>query len=84
MIDLEREDECCGFGGAFAIKEKHISAAMVKDKVDDISKTKASVLLGGDCGCLLNISGAIKHSGKIMNHLHIAEFIWQRINISNN
>ena len=54
---------------------------MVKDKVDDISKTEASVLLGGDCGCLLNISGAIKHSGKIINHLHIAEFIWQRINI---
>ena len=84
LIDLEREDECCGFGGTFAIKEKHISAAMVKDKVDDISKTEASVLLGGDCGCLLNISGAIKHSGKIINHLHIAEFIWQRINISNN
>ena len=44
-----------------------------------ISKTKASTLLGGDCGCLLNISGAIKHSGKIINHMHIAEFIWQRI-----
>ena len=84
LINLEREDECCGFGGTFAIKEKHISAAIVKDKVDDISKTEASILLGGDCGCLLNISGAIKHSGKIINHLHIAEFIWQRINISNN
>lgn len=79
LIDLEREDECCGFGGTFSIKEKHISSEMVKDKVDDISKTKASTLLGGDCGCLLNISGAIKHSGKIINHMHIAEFIWQRI-----
>ncbi len=84
LVDLEREDECCGFGGSFSIKEKHISAAMVKDKVDYISKTEASILLGGDCGCLLNISGAIKHSGKIMNHLHIAEFIWQRINIGRN
>jgi len=83
LIGLTREDECCGFGGTFAIKEKHISAAMVKDKVEDISKTGASLLLGGDCGCLMNIFGAIKHSAKTINHLHIAEFIWQRISVGN-
>ena len=44
LLELEREDECCGFGGTFAVKEPHISAAMVKDKVDDISKTGASCL----------------------------------------
>jgi len=81
LIALNREDECCGFGGTFAIKEKHISAAMVKDKVDDISKTGASLLIGGDCGCLLNISGALKQSVKTVDHLHIAEFIWNRINV---
>ena len=78
LLELEREDECCGFGGTFAVKEPHISAAMVKDKVDDISKTGASCLLSGDCGCLLNISGAMKHSGISTNHQHIAEFIWER------
>jgi L-lactate dehydrogenase complex protein LldE len=51
---------------------------MVKDKVDDISKTGANRLLGGDCGCLLNISGAMKHSGNSTAHQHIAEFIWER------
>ena len=40
LIDLDREDECCGFGGTFAIKEKHISAAMVKDKVNEIAKPR--------------------------------------------
>ena len=78
LLELEREDECCGFGGTFAIKEQHISAAMVKDKVEDISKTGANRLLGGDCGCLLNISGAMKHSGISTDHQHIAEFIWER------
>jgi L-lactate dehydrogenase complex protein LldE len=78
IIELEREDECCGFGGTFAIKEQHISAAMVKDKVDYISKTGANRLLGGDCGCLLNISGAMKYSGNTTAHQHIAEFIWER------
>ena len=80
IIELEREDECCGFGGTFAIKEQHISAAMVKDKVDYISKTGANRLLGGDCGCLLNISGAMNYSGKKTAHQHIAEFIWERTN----
>ena len=36
LVELEREDECCGFGGTFAVKEPHISAAMVKDKIEDI------------------------------------------------
>ena len=50
---------------------------MVKEKVNDISKTGANLLLGGDCGCLLNISGAMKHSGNKTAHQHIAEFIWE-------
>ena len=83
LVELEREDECCGFGGTFAIKEPHISAAMVKDKIEDIRQTGAKCLLGADCGCLLNISGAMKHSGIQTDHQHIAEFIWQRISKNN-
>ena len=64
--------------GTFAIKKQHISAAMVKEKVNDISKTGANLLLGGDCVCLLNISGAMKHSGNKTAYQHIAEFIWER------
>ena len=51
---------------------------MVKEKVNDISKTGANLLLGGDCGCLLNISGAMEHSGNKTAHQQIAEFIWER------
>ena len=83
LMELKREDECCGFGGTFAIKEPHISAAMVKDKIEDIRQTGAKCLIGADCGCLLNISGAMKHSGIKTDHQHIAEFIWQRISENN-
>ena len=48
---------------------------MVKDRVYDISKTGANVLLGVGCGCLLNISGAMEHSGNKTAHQQIAEFI---------
>ena len=80
LIDLERETECCGFGGTFAVKQPRISGAMVKDKVNDISQTGAAVVLAGDCGCLMNITGAMEKSGLPVKGQHIAEFIWERIN----
>ena len=83
LVELEREDECCGFGGTFAVKEPHISAAMVKDKIEDIKQTGAKRLIGADCGCLLNISGAMKHAGMQTDHQHIAEFIWKRVSKNN-
>ncbi|MBS1255595.1 MAG: Lactate utilization protein A [Deltaproteobacteria bacterium] len=83
LQEIGRAHQYCGFGGTFAIKEPHISAAMVTDKIEDVTKTGADCLLGGDCGCLLNISGAMKHSGITTEHQHIAEFIWQRTDKSN-
>ena len=47
---------------------------MVKNKVNDISKIGANVLLGWGCGCLLNILGAMEHSGNKTVHQQIAEF----------
>ena len=58
--------------------KQHIYAAMVKDKLDNISKTATNLHLGGECGCLLNISGAMKHFGNTSIQKHSAEFIWER------
>jgi L-lactate dehydrogenase complex protein LldE len=80
LVELERETECCGFGGTFAVKQPAISAAMVKDKVDDIRRTGATTLVAGDCGCLMNISGAMEHAGVAIAGKHLAEFLWERTN----
>lgn len=82
LVELEREEECCGFGGTFSIKEPEISAAMVKKKVDDILQRNVKYIISGDGGCLLNISGAMKKMGH--NHIqpvHLYEFLAQRIGI---
>ena len=55
-----------------------ISAAMVKDKVDDIRRTGATTLVAGDCGCLMNITGAMEHAGVAIAGKHLAEFLWER------
>ncbi|HSM74893.1 MAG TPA: (Fe-S)-binding protein [Desulfobacterales bacterium] len=79
LLELENEHECCGFGGTFAVKQPEISAAMVADKAADIRQTGAAVVLGGDCGCLMNITGALQHRRVPVTGQHIAQFIWERI-----
>jgi L-lactate dehydrogenase complex protein LldE len=80
LVELQKEQDCCGFGGTFAVKQPAISATMVKDKVEDILSTGASRLITGDCGCMMNISGAMQHQNIPIPSQHMAEFIWERIN----
>jgi L-lactate dehydrogenase complex protein LldE len=78
LVPLTREEECCGFGGTFSVKQPAISAAMVEDKVNDIVGSGAATVLAGDCGCLLNINGAMAYRGLPIVGKHLAEFIWER------
>lgn len=78
LAELDREYECCGFGGTFAVKQPLISAAMVRDKVDDIIQTGARRVISGDCGCLMNIRGALDKCGLQVKTQHLAEFLWER------
>lgn len=78
LVELQNEYECCGFGGTFAVKQPKISGAMVSDKVADIQQTGAERLLAGDCGCLMNISGAMDYQHVSVRSQHLAEFIWER------
>jgi L-lactate dehydrogenase complex protein LldE len=80
LIELEREYECCGFGGTFAVKHPLISAAMVRDKIDDIVQTGAKRVISGDCGCLMHIRGAMDKCGLGVDTQHLAEFLWERTN----
>jgi L-lactate dehydrogenase complex protein LldE len=72
--------ECCGFGGTFAVKQPEISAAMAADKTAAITATRAQVLVGQDCGCLMNLEGTFRRRGGGPEVRHIAELLWDRTN----
>ncbi|MCK0515623.1 (Fe-S)-binding protein, partial [Anaerobiospirillum sp. NML120448] len=80
LVDIPYEEECCGFGGTFSIKEPEISNAIVSEKIKHIQETGCKVVLAGDNGCILNISGALARKGitdiKVMN---IYDFILKRL-----
>ncbi len=73
--DLAHPEECCGFGGAFAVKYPDISGRMVSDKVEDIEATGADTLLAGDLGCLMNMAGKLKRRGSAIKVRHVAELL---------
>ena len=78
LVENPREKECCGFGGTFAVRMPEVSGAMVTDKVASIEGTGAAQMVTGDCGCLMNISGAMAKSGSAVKPRHIAEFLKER------
>lgn len=75
LIELENKEDCCGFGGTFAVKNSIISREMVSEKSSHISNTEAEYLVGGDMGCLMNIGGRMSREGKDMKVVHITEIL---------
>ena len=73
--EMKDPEICCGFGGSFCVKFPEISARMSHDKVENIRDTGADTVLGGDMGCLLNISTALKRAGSDIQVRHVAEVL---------
>jgi L-lactate dehydrogenase complex protein LldE len=78
LAPLTREQECCGFGGTFSVRQPEISGAMACDKAADAEATGATVLLSTDGGCLLNMNGTLEATRSSLRVQHIAEFLWER------
>ena len=76
---LEKHDQCCGFGGTFAVKYTDISAAIVKDKVTCGNQTQADVMIVNDAGCAMNIGGACHRYGAHFKPRHVAELLAEAI-----
>lgn len=75
LIDLPEADQCCGFGGTFAIKNADVSAAMLSEKVNCVLNTGAEICTAGDNSCLMNISGALSRQRTGVRCLHLAEIL---------
>jgi len=75
LVDLQRRDECCGFGGTFAIKEPDISVRMGRDRIKDHLDAGAEVITSGDMSCLMHLEGLINRRGIPLRVMHIAEIL---------
>ena len=78
LVELEQADECCGFGGTFAIKNADVSIAMLSDKVRCLLNSGAEICAAVDNSCLMHIGGALSRQRTGMRVLHLAEILASR------
>ena len=74
LVDLPAAEECCGFGGTFAVKNADTSVAMGSDKARHVRETGAEVLVAGDNSCLMHVGGLLSGTQR-GPHLHLAEIL---------
>lgn len=75
LVDLDRQDECCGFGGTFCVAEEAVSAKMGKDRVADHIKHGAEYITGADLSCLMHMEGILRRQKSNVKVVHIAEIL---------
>jgi L-lactate dehydrogenase complex protein LldE len=75
MVDLPEAEECCGFGGTFALKNPDVSVAMGSDKARHVRESGAEVLVAGDNSCLMHIGGLLTRQRAGIRVMHLAEIL---------
>lgn len=75
IVELPHAEECCGFGGIFAVNHPELSTAMLERKIANIENSQAPVCVTCDAGCLMHIQGGLHRQGKSQQVVHIAEIL---------
>ena len=75
LTEVSRSDECCGFGGTFAIAEEAVSVKMGKDKIKDHLNSGVEVITATDTSCLMHLDGLINRNQQPIRVMHIAEIL---------
>ena len=75
LVDLQRTDECCGFGGTFAVSEEAVSCMMGNDRIHDHEQAGAQIITAGDMSCLMHLDGLLRRQKNPIQVMHIAEIL---------
>jgi L-lactate dehydrogenase complex protein LldE len=75
LVEIEGLEQCCGFGGTFAVKNAEVSGAMLADKVRAVLNTKAEECTACDNSCLMHIQGALHRQKTGVGTMHLAQIL---------
>jgi L-lactate dehydrogenase complex protein LldE len=75
LVELPASDQCCGFGGTFAIKNSDTSTAMLADKMRNVLDTGAEICTAGDSSCLMHIGGGLSRLRAGAKTVHLAQIL---------
>ena len=75
LVDLPDAEECCGFGGTFAVKNADVSTAMLDEKIAALAASGADTVCACDSSCLMHIGGGLRRQGVPVRPIHLAEIL---------
>ena len=75
IMELDKEDECCGFGGTFAVTEEALSVKMGIDRINDHSRNNVDIITSTDMSCLMHLDGIIRKNKMPVKVKHIVEIL---------
>jgi len=75
LVSPRRPDECCGFGGTFAVDEPAVAAMMGRDRIADHARAGAEIVTATDVSCLAHLDGLMRHDGSPLRVMHVAEIL---------
>lgn len=78
IVPLDRVDECCGFGGTFAVAQEAISVRMGEDRIGDHVRHGAEYIVSADMSCLMHLEGLLRRQGSSVGVRHVAEVLTAR------
>ncbi len=78
LREMDKAEECCGFGGTFSVKFADVSGGMARTKIDSIVRTGARTVVSIDSSCLMQLQGAISRAGLPIRTMHLAEVLGSR------
>jgi L-lactate dehydrogenase complex protein LldE len=75
LVEPARADECCGFGGTFAVTEDAVSCAMGRDRLAAHERAGAEIVTAADMSCLMHLDGLIRRDRRPLRVMHVAEIL---------
>jgi L-lactate dehydrogenase complex protein LldE len=75
MAEVHDQDECCGFGGLFSVKNPEISGDMMDRKLGNVEASGAQRLVSCDLGCLMHLGGGLQRRGSKIKVQHLAQVL---------
>jgi L-lactate dehydrogenase complex protein LldE len=75
LVEMDHIEQCCGFGGTFAVKNADVSSAMLAEKTRAVLNTGAEVCTASDNSCLMHIEGALHRQKTGVGTKHLAEIL---------
>ena len=75
LVELPGHDECCGFGGSFAVRLPEVSTAILDKKLANVEATGARCVVACDAGCLMQMGGGLRRRGSAVRAVHLAEVL---------